>query len=54
MLIRNIPISEGLIKNRYVGRTFIKPTQEEREIGVKIKLNPLSNVVKGKSISFSR
>ena len=39
-----------MVKNRYVGRTFIKPTQEEREIGVKIKLNPLSNVVKGKSI----
>ena len=45
-----IPLSEGLIKNRYVGRTFIKPTQEEREIGVKIKLNPLSSIVKGKSI----
>ena len=45
-----IPLSEGLVKNRYVGRTFIKPTQEEREIGVKIKLNPLSSVVKDKSI----
>ena len=33
-----------------MGRTFIKPTQEEREIGVKIKLNPLMNVVKDKSI----
>ena len=42
--------SEGLVKNRYVGRTFIKPTQEEREIAVKIKLNPLSSVVKGKSV----
>lgn len=46
----NIQVAEALVKNRYVGRTFIKPTQEEREIGVKIKLNPLSNVVKGKSI----
>lgn len=45
-----IPISEALVKNRYVGRTFIKPTQEEREIGVKIKLNPLSRIIKGKSI----
>lgn len=45
-----LPVSEGLVKNRYVGRTFIKPTQEEREIGVKIKLNPLSSVVKGKSL----
>ncbi len=47
---RNIPLSEGLVKNRYVGRTFIKPTQEEREIGVKIKLNPLKSVVNGKKI----
>ena len=45
-----IPVSEALVKNRYVGRTFIKPTQEEREIGVKIKLNPLSRIIKGKSI----
>ena len=35
-----IPVAEALVKNRYVGRTFIKPTQEERELGVKIKLNP--------------
>ncbi|MEG0843501.1 MAG: amidophosphoribosyltransferase [Romboutsia sp.] len=45
-----LSLSEGLVKNRYVGRTFIKPTQEEREIAVKIKLNPLSNVVSGKSV----
>lgn len=45
-----IPVSEALVKNRYVGRTFIKPTQEEREIGVKIKLNPLSRIIKDKSI----
>ena len=45
-----LKISEGLVKNRYVGRTFIKPTQEEREIAVKIKLNPLSSVIKGKSV----
>ncbi len=45
-----IPLMEGLVKNRYVGRTFIKPTQNEREIGVKIKLSPLKEVVKGKSI----
>ena len=38
------------MKNRYVGRTFIKPTQEERELGVKIKLNPLSRMIKDKSI----
>ncbi|MEG1311889.1 MAG: amidophosphoribosyltransferase [Romboutsia sp.] len=45
-----LPVSEGLVKNRYVGRTFIKPTQEEREIAVKIKLNPLASIVKGKSV----
>ena len=45
-----LKITEGLVKNRYVGRTFIKPTQEEREIAVKIKLNPLSSVIKGKSV----
>ncbi|MDR0880783.1 MAG: amidophosphoribosyltransferase [Clostridioides sp.] len=43
-------VSEALVKNRYVGRTFIKPTQEEREIGVKIKLNPLKRLIKDKSI----
>lgn len=48
--VRNIPLSEGLVKNRYVGRTFIKPTQDERKIGVKIKLNPLRSVVSGKRI----
>ena len=45
-----IRITEALVKNRYVGRTFIKPTQEERELGVKIKLNPLSRIIDGKSI----
>lgn len=45
-----LQLSEGLVKNRYVGRTFIKPTQEEREIAVRIKLNPLVPALKGKSI----
>ena len=45
-----IPLAEGLVKNRYMGRTFIKPTQEEREMAVKLKLNPLSHVVSGKKI----
>lgn len=45
-----IPYSEGLIKNRYVGRTFIQPTQEIREIGVRLKLNPLKDVIKGKRL----
>ena len=39
-----IPFSEGLIKNRYVGRTFIEPDQRLREQGVKLKFNPLAEV----------
>ncbi len=45
-----IPFLEGLVKNRYVGRTFIKPSQNQREIGVALKLNVLEEVVRGKSI----
>lgn len=40
----------GLVKNRYIGRTFISPTQGEREIGVKIKLNALRECVEGKRV----
>lgn len=45
-----IPFSIGLIKNRYVGRTFIQPTQAMRELGVKLKLNPLKEYIKGKRV----
>ena len=45
-----IPYGEGLFKNRYVGRTFIMPTQEERELAVRLKLNPIKNAIKGKKI----
>ncbi len=45
-----IPFAEGLIKNRYSGRTFIKPNQEERELAVRMKLNAVPEVVKGKRI----
>jgi amidophosphoribosyltransferase len=45
-----IPFTEGLIKNRYVGRTFIQPTQHMRESGIKMKLNPLKDVLAGKRI----
>lgn len=45
-----IPYGEGLIKNRYVGRTFIMPTQEERELAVRLKLNPIKKAIKGKKI----
>ena len=43
-----IPYNDGFIKNRYIGRTFIAPTQSEREEAVKIKLNPLRAVISGK------
>ena len=46
----NIPFSLIFHKNSYVGRTFIKPTQKERENSVRLKLNVLSSVVKGKRI----
>ncbi|NLY08417.1 MAG: amidophosphoribosyltransferase [Tissierellia bacterium] len=45
-----IPYAEGIIKNRYVGRTFIQPTQEIREMGVRIKLNPLKENINGKRV----
>jgi len=45
-----IPYGEGLVKNRYVGRTFIQPTQQLREMGVRIKLNALRESIKGKRI----
>jgi amidophosphoribosyltransferase len=45
-----IPYAEGLIKNRYVGRTFIQPTQVMREAGIRMKLNPLKDVLEGKRV----
>jgi amidophosphoribosyltransferase len=45
-----IPYVEGLIKNRYVGRTFIQPTQLMRESGIRMKLNPLKDVLAGKRV----
>lgn len=45
-----IPYGVGFIKNRYIGRTFIQPTQLERTNSVKIKLSPVSNTVKGKRV----
>ena len=45
-----IPYGKGLVKNRYIGRTFISPTQSAREDGVKIKLNALRSAVEGKRI----
>ncbi|KAF3887227.1 MULTISPECIES: amidophosphoribosyltransferase [Nostocales] len=48
--ISGIPYAEGLIKNRYVGRTFIQPTQNMRESGIRMKLNPLKDVLYGKRV----
>ena len=45
-----IPYGEGLIRNRYTGRTFIKHTQAEREAAVSIKLNALASAVNGKKV----
>lgn len=45
-----ITYAEGLIKNRYVGRTFIQPTQTMRESGLRMKLNPLKDVLEGKRV----
>ena len=45
-----IPYADGLIKNRYVGRTFIQPTQAMREAGIRVKLNPLPDVLSGKRV----
>lgn len=46
----NIPIGEGLLKNRYMGRTFIEPDQRIRDLGVKLKFNPLPELLDGKRI----
>ena len=45
-----IPLAAGFVKNRYIGRTFIYPTQTERDSAVRLKLNPLAASVKGKRI----
>jgi amidophosphoribosyltransferase len=45
-----IPFGQGLVKNRYIGRTFIAPTQELRSLGVRMKLNPLRDNLEGKRV----
>ncbi|MDQ3753045.1 MAG: amidophosphoribosyltransferase [Actinomycetota bacterium] len=45
-----IAYGEGFVKNRYVGRTFIQPTQAMREQGIRMKLNPLREVIAGKRV----
>ncbi|HBT20749.1 MAG TPA: amidophosphoribosyltransferase [Peptococcaceae bacterium] len=46
----NLPYMPGLIKNRYVGRTFIQPTQKMRDLGVRLKLNPVREILNGKRV----
>ncbi|QDB80411.1 amidophosphoribosyltransferase [Georgenia sp. 311] len=45
-----IPFAQGLVKNAYVGRTFIQPTDTIRQLGIKLKLNPLREVIAGKRL----
>lgn len=45
-----IPYEKGIVKNGYIGRTFIKPSQSERMNAVKIKLNPIVDMIKGKRV----
>jgi amidophosphoribosyltransferase len=45
-----IPFCEGLLKNRYVGRTFIEPDQRIRDLGVRLKFNPLPQMLEGKRL----
>jgi amidophosphoribosyltransferase len=45
-----IPFGEGLMKNRYVGRTFIQPSQTMRQLGIRVKLNPLREAIRGKRL----
>lgn len=45
-----IPFGQGLMKNAYVGRTFIQPTQTLRQLGIRLKLNPVREVIEGKRL----
>ncbi len=45
-----IPFDMGIVRNHYVGRTFIEPTQERRDMKVKLKLSPIGSLLKGKKI----
>ncbi len=47
-----VEFAEGLMKNRYVGRTFIMPTQDERERAVRLKLNPIKSTVEGRTVTI--
>ncbi|ABR54375.1 amidophosphoribosyltransferase [Methanococcus vannielii SB] len=48
----SVPYYEALIKNRYIGRTFILPTQEERDLAVRLKLNPVKHLLRDKKVTL--
>ena len=48
--VSGVPYGEGIVKNRYVGRTFIQPSQTIRQLGIKLKLNPLRQAINGKRL----
>ncbi len=48
----NCVFDMGLMKNRYIGRTFIRPAQSERDLGVRLKINPVTKLVKGKRVGI--
>jgi len=48
----DVEFAEGLMKNRYVGRTFIMPTQEARERAVRMKLNPIRSTIEGRTVTI--
>jgi len=48
--VSGLPLELGIIRNHYVGRTFIRPTQEIRNFGVKVKLNPIKDIIRGKRL----
>jgi len=47
-----IPFKEGLMKNRYIGRTFIQPSQRMRDIAIRLKLNPIRQVLNGQKVAL--
>ena len=47
-----IPYEMGLIKNRYIGRTFIQPSQASRQLGVRLKLNPVRHLIEGRRVAL--
>ncbi|MDD3726080.1 MAG: amidophosphoribosyltransferase [Candidatus Ratteibacteria bacterium] len=47
---RGVPFELGIVRNHYIGRTFIQPFQVSREISVKVKLNPIKDLIKGRDI----